>query len=113
MIDYHMHLVDDYHTERCPYTPERVEEYVRAAEAAGVDEIGVTDHCHRFVEFTPLFQPIYKGPRGRDPEAVAWLKDNLYEPLDRYVEALVRGAAARAGPSKSAWRWTGFPARKT
>lgn len=107
MIDYHMHLVDDYHIDRCPYTPERVEEYVRAAEAAGVDEIGVTDHCHRFVEFAPLFEPIYKGPRGRDPE-VAWLKDNLYEPLDRYVEALVR-AQQRGWPVKIGLEVDWFP----
>lgn len=95
-----MHLVDDYYTGRCPYTVERVEEYVKAAEAAGVDEIGVSDHCHRFVEFTPLFEPIYKGSKSGDPE-VAWLRDNLYEPLDRYVEALVlaqqRGLPVKIG----------------
>lgn len=98
IIDYHMHLVDDFHTGPCPYTLERVEEYVRAAEAAGVDEIGVTDHCHRFVEFTPLFEPILKGPRRND-EGVAWLQHNLYESLDRYVEALVR-AQQRGLPVK-------------
>lgn len=102
-----MHLVDDYFTERCPYTVQRIEEYVRAADAAGVDEIGVTDHCHRFVEFTPLFRPIYEGPRGRD-EAVAWLRDNLYEPLDRYVEALVR-AQQRGWPVKIGLEVDWFP----
>lgn len=93
-----MHLVDDYFLDRCPYTIERIEQYVRAADARGVDEIGISDHCHRFVEFTPLFQPIYAGPRGNDG-AVSWLKDNLYEPLDRYVEALVR-AQQRGWPVK-------------
>lgn len=107
LIDYHMHLVDDYFTERCPYTVERVEEYVRAAEAAGVDEIGITDHCHRFVEFSPLFEPIYKGPRAGDAE-VAWLRDNLYEPLDRYVEALVL-AQQRGFPVKIGLEVDWFP----
>lgn len=107
MIDYHMHLVDDYYTDRCPYTLQRVEEYVRAADQAGVDEIGITDHCHRFVEFTPLFQPICDGPRGRDEE-VAWLRDNLYEPLDRYVEALVR-AQQRGWPVKIGLEVDWFP----
>lgn len=86
-IDYHMHLVDDYHTGRCPYTLERVIEYVEAARRQSIDEIGVTDHCYRFREFKELFRPIYEGPRGTDGE-VAWLKDNLDEPLERYVEAL-------------------------
>lgn len=102
-----MHLVDDYHTDRCPYTLERVEEYLRAADAAGVDEIGVTDHCHRFIEFTPLFQPIYEGPRRAD-DAVSWLRDNLYEPLERYVEALVR-AQQRGWPVKIGLEVDWFP----
>lgn len=99
-VDYHMHLVDDYHVGPCPYTPERVAQYVQAAEGRGVAEIGVTDHCHRFVEFRELFQPIYAGPRADDPE-VNWLKDNLYEHLDRYFEALViarqRGLPVKIG----------------
>lgn len=99
-VDYHMHLIDDYHTNPCPYTPERVAEYVQAAERRGVVEIGVTDHCHRFVEFRELFRPVYDGPRKHHPE-VNWLKDNLYEHLDRYFEALViarqRGLPVKIG----------------
>lgn len=107
LIDYHMHLVDDYFTDPCPYNVQRIEEYVRAAEARGVEEIGITDHCHRFVEFTPLFEPIYEGPRGAD-EAISWLKDNLYEPLDRYVEALVL-AQQRGWPVKIGLEVDWFP----
>lgn len=106
-MDYHMHLVDDFHTGPCPYALERIQEYVRAAEAAGVDEIGITDHCHRFVEFTPLFEPIFKGPR-KDDAGVAWLRANLYEPLDRYVEALVR-AQQRGLPVKIGLEVDWFP----
>lgn len=99
-VDYHMHLVDDYHLGPCPYTPERVAQYVQAAEARGVGEIGITDHCHRFTEFKELFRPIFGGSRKRD-EAVNWLKDNLYEPLDRYFESLViakqRGLPVKIG----------------
>lgn len=100
LADLHMHLVDDYHLGPCPYTPERVEEYVRAAEGRGLAEIGVTDHCHRFAEFRELFRPVYEGKRRGHP-AVAWLQDNLYEPLDRYFEALVlakqRGLPVKIG----------------
>lgn len=96
--DYHMHLVDDYHLDRCPYTLERIEQYVVAAQRRGIREIGITDHCHRFAEFRELFRPIYDGPRRHDPE-VNWLKDNLYEQLDRYVESLVL-AQQRGWPVK-------------
>lgn len=100
LIDYHMHLVDDYFIGPCPYTPERVAQYVDAAQRNGIAEIGVTDHCYRFAQFKRLFQPIYGGPRGDHPE-VSWLKDNLNESLDRYVEALViarqRGLPVKIG----------------
>lgn len=102
-----MHLVDDYFLGPCPYTVERIEEYIRAADARGIDEIGITDHCHRFTEFAPLFRSIYEGPRGGD-EAVSWLRDNLYEPLDRYVEALVL-AQQRGWPVKIGLEVDWFP----
>lgn len=100
LVDYHTHLVDDYHLGPCPYTVDQVARYVQAANERGVAEIGVTDHCHRFTEFRELFRPIYEGPRRNDPE-VAWLGDNLYEPLDKYFEALVlaqqRGLSVKIG----------------
>ena len=49
LTDYHMHLVDD----DDPYTDEvfersRIEAYLDVARAAGIDEIGFTDHVYRF-----------------------------------------------------------------
>ena len=56
LTDYHMHLVDD----DVPYdddsfTLEHVGRYVTAAAAAGIDEIGFTDHVYRFAEARDWF----------------------------------------------------------
>jgi len=102
-----MHLVRDDVTGPCPYTVARIEEYVRAAEQRGVAEIGITEHCHRFREFRELFRPVYKGP-GADHDAVAWLQQFFYEPLERYVEA-VAAAKERGLPVKLGLEVDWFP----
>jgi histidinol-phosphatase (PHP family) len=56
LTDYHMHLLDD----DLPYdddsfTLEHVGRYVTAAAAAGIDEIGFTDHVYRFAEARDWF----------------------------------------------------------
>jgi len=98
LIDYHLHLERDEFTGPCPYTVDRIEEYVRAAESRGVAEIGISEHCHRFAEFRDLFRPIFEAPEADHP-AVAWLRDNFSETLDRYVEA-VEQAKQRGLPVK-------------
>ena len=72
IADYHMHLVgdDDPYTETI-LSVERVERYVRAAAAAGVDEIAITDHVYRFRQARDWF------------DNPLWVDDALAD-LDRY-----------------------------
>jgi len=50
LTDYHVHLrPDDPGTEPGEYfTPENVERYLAAAREAGIEELGVSEHVHRF-----------------------------------------------------------------
>lgn len=91
--DYHMHLERDEHGGPCPYTPERIARYVEAARRRGVDEIGITEHCHRFREFRPIMADLFEG-RRQHPEVVRWLEGDFREPLQRYVEAVQQARAA-------------------
>lgn len=100
LADYHMHLIHDGHEGKCPYTLERIEEYLRAAESRGIKEIGITDHCDRFREFRPVMEHLITGP-GTYEAVTEWLTKRFYEPLDDYVEVLVR-ARQRGWPVKVA-----------
>ena len=81
LTDYHMHLVDD----DLPYdddsfTLEHVGRYVTAAAAAGIDEIGFTDHVYRFAEARDwfdhaLWQADAVGDLGRYHGAVSAARD--------------------------------------
>lgn len=99
LADYHMHLIHDGHEGQCPYTLERIEEYLRAAEANGIDEIGITDHCDRFREFRPVMEHLITGP-GTYEAVTKWLSKRFSEPLDEYVETLVQ-AKQRGWPVKA------------
>ncbi|HEX6972604.1 MAG TPA: PHP domain-containing protein, partial [Limnochordia bacterium] len=101
-IDYHMHLINDGHTGRCPYTRERIEAYVAAARARGVDEIGITEHDHRFTAFRPVLDYLLAPEVAeRYPSQVEWLSRYFTEDLGEYVEALVsaqeRGLPVKVG----------------
>lgn len=100
LADYHMHLIHDWHFDRCPYNLDRVAEYLKAAEEAGVQEIGITDHCDRFREFLPIMEFLFTGD-GTDEEVASYLSKRFYESLDEYVEVLVR-AQQRGWPVKIA-----------
>lgn len=90
-IDYHMHLINDSHTDKCPYTQERIREYVAAAQSRGVDEIGITEHDHRFKAFWPALGYLCgQEAVARYPEQVEWLSQFFTEEIGEYVEALVR-----------------------
>ena len=91
--DYHMHLELDDHGGPCPYTPERIALYVEAARRKGVDEIGITEHCHRFREFRPIMADLFEG-RRQHPAVGRWLEGDFREPLHRYVEAVQKARAA-------------------
>jgi histidinol-phosphatase (PHP family) len=82
LTDYHMHLVGD----DDPYTDDVfelswIEPYVEAARAAGIDEIGFTDHVYRF-----------RQARDWDDHPL-WVQGALAD-LDRYHECLVAARAA-------------------
>lgn len=76
IVDYHMHLRDrsggepDRH-----YNAARVEEYVDQARAAGVDEIGFTEHVYRFRQTAALWE-------------IEWMRERSADDLDRYVGAV-------------------------
>jgi histidinol-phosphatase (PHP family) len=65
IVDYHMHLrrneSDD--LEQVDHTVEGVERYVAAARAAGVDEIGVTEHVYYFARTRSLWRMPYELER--------------------------------------------------
>ena len=58
LTDYHLHLRPD--EEDTPpqryFTTENVDRYLAAAEAAGVDELGVSEHIHRFRQALELWR---------------------------------------------------------
>lgn len=82
MRDCHIHL------ETGPYTLAWVREYVRAAQARGLDEIHLLEHCYLFPEFLPMYESI----RAQNDFIDAWLnrkggKRNLAEYLRLVDEA--------------------------
>lgn len=98
LVDYHMHTEDDDYAGKCPYTLARLEEYVAAARARGVDEIAITEHCHRFHSFWPLLAPVVEA-EDLDPRARRWLRQFFTEDLAEYV-AVIREAQERGLPVK-------------
>ena len=96
--DYHMHLIHDTHEDKCPYTLERIAAYLQVAEKNGVQEIGITEHCHRFTAFRPVMAHLLEGDNTYDA-VTEWLSKQFYEPLDEYVEVLVK-AQQRGWPVK-------------
>lgn len=85
LTDYHLHLrPDDSDTtfERY-FTAENVERYRDAADAAGIEELGVSEHVYRFRQALDLW---------RHP---LWV-ENAKDDLDAYCE-FVRGTSLRLG----------------
>jgi histidinol-phosphatase (PHP family) len=85
LTDYHLHLRPD--EEGTPperyFTAENVERYLEAARAAGIDELGVSEHVHRFRQSLELWRHPFWGEQARDD-------------LDAYCE-FVRGTPLRLG----------------
>lgn len=87
VVDYHVHLEPDRHFGRCKYTLENLDEYIRQARLAGVDEIGVTEHCNRFRQFMPVMESVM-GKEESVPATDQWIRDTCTEDLDDYVQFL-------------------------
>jgi histidinol-phosphatase (PHP family) len=85
LTDYHLHLRpdEDGTTFEGYFTGENVERYLAAAEAAGVEELGVSEHVYRFRQALDLW---------RHP---LWV-ENACDDLDAYCE-FVRGTPLRLG----------------
>jgi histidinol-phosphatase (PHP family) len=69
LTDYHLHLrPDDDRSpghERC-FTAENVERYLDAARAAGIDELGVSEHVYRFQQSLELWRHPYWERQATD-----------------------------------------------
>ena len=85
LTDYHLHLRPDEEGtsfERY-FTAENVERYLAAASAAGIEELGVSEHVYRFRQALDLWQhPL-------------WV-ENAVDDVDAYCE-FVRGTPLRLG----------------
>ncbi len=69
LTDYHLHLrTDDVGKADEAFTEENVDRYLAAAEAAGIGELGVSEHIYRFTEALELLAPsLLGGPGTRRP----------------------------------------------
>jgi histidinol-phosphatase (PHP family) len=95
MLDYHLHLWP--HGERdTPPTVEQLGDYCEVAEAAGVEELALTEHLFRFVQADHLLKGFWNDepdPAMRDSMAAYW-DDHARADLDAYVECVLEAKAA-------------------
>jgi histidinol-phosphatase (PHP family) len=85
LTDYHLHLRPDEEgtTAERYFTTENVDRYLEAAAAAGVEELGVSEHIYRFTQALDLWQhPLWT--------------ENALDDLDAYCE-FVRSTPLRLG----------------
>ena len=85
LTDYHVHLRPD-ETDASPdeyFTAENVDRYLEAAAAAGIAELGVSEHVHRFTDALEIWDHPF------------W-KENALDDLDAYCE-FVRATPLRLG----------------
>jgi len=85
LTDYHLHLRPDEEetTAERYFTAENVERYLEAAAAAGIEELGVSEHVYRFRQALDLW---------RHP---LWV-ENAHDDIDAYCD-FVRGTPLRLG----------------
>ena len=85
LTDYHLHLRPD-EPDTPPeryFTAENVERYREAAAAAGIEELGVSEHVYRFTQALELWRHPFWQEQARDD-------------LDAYCE-FIRGAGLKLG----------------
>ena len=85
LTDYHLHLRpdEDGTTAERYFTTENVDRYLEAAAAAGIAELGVSEHIHRFTQSLDLWDHPFWREQARDD-------------IDAYCE-FVRGTGLRLG----------------
>lgn len=87
MIDYHIHL------ENGPLTLEWLTQFWQTAQERGISEIGVTEHCHKFKEFYPMFAPLTQG-KDSLRYMWKWIAQDFQNNLDQYIELLLDARSA-------------------
>ena len=97
LTDYHLHLRPD--TPEAPperyFTAENVERYREAAAAAGIDELGVSEHVYRFTQALDLWRHPFWREQARD-DLDAYCEFARHEGLKVGVECdFVPGAEER------------------
>jgi histidinol-phosphatase (PHP family) len=86
LTDYHLHLRsddDDRPPEQAAFTAENVDRYVAAAEDAGIEELGCSEHVYRFTDALEIWRHPFWERQARDD-------------LDAYCE-FVRSTPLRLG----------------
>jgi histidinol-phosphatase (PHP family) len=85
LTDYHLHLRpdEDGTTADRYFTAENVDRYLEAAAAAGIEELGVSEHIHRFTQSLELWDHPFWREQARDD-------------IDAYCQ-FVRGTDLRLG----------------
>lgn len=85
MIDYHIHL------ENGPYTFDWLSQFWEVARKNGITEIGITEHCHKFKEFYPMFSAL----TGKDGYSfmTEWIEKDFQHNLLDYVELLQQASS--------------------
>ncbi len=81
MVDYHIHL------ENGPLTVEWIRKFWDQAQARGISEIGITEHCHKFREWAPVFHHLQEGPNSYSYMR-EWLARDFQSSLSDYVRVL-------------------------
>ncbi len=69
LTDYHLHLRDDDDDrppDQGPFTADNVERYVEAAERAGIEELGCSEHVYRFADALALWRHPFWEEQARD-----------------------------------------------
>jgi histidinol-phosphatase (PHP family) len=85
LTDYHVHLRpdEDGSTPERYFTASNVERYREAAEERGIDELGVAEHIHRFVQSLDVWQH-------------PWYRYWAHDDIDEYCD-FVRGSGLKLG----------------
>ena len=86
IVDYHMHLRND--REQIAHDTGAVSPFVHAARAAGVDEIGFTEHGYYFTQLRTLWSVPYQSER---------CAYDLEQYVDAVVQARDRGLPVKLG----------------
>lgn len=83
-VDYHMHL------EMGSLTLDYLEQFWRQAQAAGLDEIGISEHGHNFYQYEKIMGHLRTGEDAY-PRIIQWLSNKFTLDLDDYVALIEAG----------------------